>query len=538
MEKSHFTNGFEFDVPSTVQTVCYDGVTSAEIGQDFVLPDYQPEMRKILRVAPTVQPPTRFLGVGEAELAGNVCFDVLYVGGDGGLYSVALSAPYTFRVPMEGNDRMSGERALCLDAELTPQGMTHRLIAPRKLRLSCQLGAHVTLLGDCETDVRGAVEADQKLESSCLCARALCATGEALELTDEIPLDVGEGEVRVIGSEGTVRVVEARPTEEGVVCQGEVFLKILITREGVPAPEQEGTEEMHATEGEIETVNRRISFSQTVEMPQSVAREGWEASADGVCSDLAVRVENGRLLCAATVVCQAWAQGNERVTFIRDCYATDRLTECQMRSYLYARALGCINGNVTSGGNVDSGRSAIPGDAVPLDLSGCASLTGVFAERGRVVLTGDCLYRMLYRTAEGEIGHGEFHLPLKYELPDGVSADGTAPSADVRMRMLGGRARPDGEGGWTVDAEWSIAGRIYSREQIEAVDEVRATGGESVKADGTMVICYPSAEDTLWSVAKRYRASVRDVVARNELPGAMDVAASESLAGVAFLMME
>jgi hypothetical protein len=89
-----------------------------------------------------------------------------------------------------------------------------------------------------------------------------------------------------------------------------------------------------------------------------------------------------------------------------------------------------------------------------------------------------------------------------------------------------------------VDAEWSIAGRIYSREQIEAVDEVRATGGESVKADGTMVICYPSAEDTLWSVAKRYRASVRDVVARNELPGAMDVAASESLAGVAFLMME
>ena len=159
---------------------------------------------------------------------------------------------------------MSGERALCLDAELTPQGMTHRLIAPRKLRLSCQLGAHVTLLGDCETDVRGAVEADQKLESSCLCARALCATGEALELTDEIPLDVGEGEVRVIGSEGTVRVVEARPTEEGVVCQGEVFLKILITREGVPAPEQEGTEEMHATEGEIETVNRRISFSQTV----------------------------------------------------------------------------------------------------------------------------------------------------------------------------------------------------------------------------------------------------------------------------------
>ena len=48
MEKSHFTNGFEFDVPLTVQTVCYDGVTSAEIGQDFVLPDYQTEIMNLV----------------------------------------------------------------------------------------------------------------------------------------------------------------------------------------------------------------------------------------------------------------------------------------------------------------------------------------------------------------------------------------------------------------------------------------------------------------------------------------------------------
>ena len=536
MENSHFTNGFELSVPSTVQTVCYDSTMSAEIGQDFVLPDYQPEVRKLLCVTPTVQPPSRFLGVGEAELAGNVCFRVLYVGGDGGLYTVTLDAPYTFRIPIEGDDRVSGERPICLDAELTPRAVTQRLSAPRKLRLSCQLGAHVTLLRDRETDLRGEVEADEKLESSRLCARALCATGEALELTDEIPIG-GEGEVRVVGSQGTVRINEAQPTEDGVVCQGEVYLKLLLTREAASEAMDAGEERVPA-DGMPETVNRRIPFTQTVEMPQSVGREGWEAAADGVCTDVAVRVEDGRLLCAVTVVTQAWAQGNERVTFVRDCYATARPTECQMRRYPYAQALGCINGNVTSGGTVDGGANAIPAGAIPLDLSGSAVLTGVSAERGRVVLTGNCSYSMLYRTAEGELGCGEFQLPLRYELPDSVSADGTEPGAEVRMRMLGGRVRPDGENGYTVDAEWAIAGRIYSREQMEAVDEVRAVGGDGAVSDGAMVICYPSGEDTLWSVAKRYRACVRDIVARNELPGSVDAAAVESLANVAFLMLE
>jgi hypothetical protein len=535
MEKSHFTNGFELSVPSTVQTVCYNKTLSTEIGQDFVLPDYQPEMRRLLRVAPTVQPPSRFLGVGEAELAGNICFDVLYVGGDGGLYTVSLSAPYAFRIPMEGDDRMSGDRPVCLNAELTPQSISHRLSAPRKLRLSCRLDAKITLLGDCETDLRGTA-ADQRLERSCLCARVLCATGEAVELTDEIPLGEGEGEVRVIGSEGTVRVTEATPTEEGVVCRGEVYLKILLTRESVDGAEAAAT--ASAAGGAIETVNRRIPFTQTVEMSRSVGREGWEAAADGVCTDMTVRVEDGRLLCAVPTVIQAWAQENERVTFIRDCYATDRPTECQLRTYAYACALGCINGNVTASGTVEGAQSGIPAGAEVLDLSGSATLTGVGVERGRVVLTGDCLYRMLYRTAEGEIGHGEFHLPMRYELADSVSADGTEIGADVRMRMLGGRVRPDGEAGYAVDAEWSIAGRVFRHERIEAVDEVRAIGEGSTVSDGTVVICYPSGEDTLWSVAKRYRASVRDVAAKNELPGAADAAAKDSLAGVPFLMMD
>ena len=77
MEFNNIAEGFELTVPSTVQTAFCDRTENAEIGQDFTLPDYQPEMRKLLRVSSVIQPPSRFLGIGEAEFSGNVIFTVL-----------------------------------------------------------------------------------------------------------------------------------------------------------------------------------------------------------------------------------------------------------------------------------------------------------------------------------------------------------------------------------------------------------------------------------------------------------------------------
>ena len=542
METSNFTNGFEFTVPSTVQTVFYDSTTSAEVGQDFVLPDYQPEMRKLLRVTPSIQPPSRFLGVGEAEFAGNISFHVLYIGGDGGLYTADLAAPYTFRVPTEGDDRMSGDRPLCLGAEMAAESVIPRLIAPRKLQIKCRLSAHIVGLCDEETDVRGDRELiGERLEQTVLSSRAATAVGEALELTDEFPVPAGEGEPRLIGTEGTVQITEAIPAEGGVSCRGELHLKLLLTRDralSVSAEEGAQMSELSPTVDRelLETVTRRIPFTQTIEMPISAEREGYEAIAYGCCTDISVRVEDDRLLCAATVVAEAQMQGNEKSTFVRDCYATTRPTACVMRPYTYRRALCCVNGNVTSGGPVPSAQAGIPQGITPIDLSGSAVLTGVSCERGHIVLTGDALYRLLYRTAEGEIGHTEFHLPLRYELPDSGTVCDEGLDADARAVMLSGRIRPEGEEGYTVDAEWAIAARIFAQQTAEAVDEVHPDG-EATPPEGAYILCYPAPGESLWSVAKRYRTPLRALASLNDLPGAADPASPLSLDGVKYLMI-
>ena len=51
--------------------VCDKGVIS-EISGDFTLPDYQPEIKKLLRITANVLPASRYVGDRNAEFSGNV----------------------------------------------------------------------------------------------------------------------------------------------------------------------------------------------------------------------------------------------------------------------------------------------------------------------------------------------------------------------------------------------------------------------------------------------------------------------------------
>ena len=65
-----------------------------------------------------------------------------------------------------------------------------------------------------------------------------------------------------------------------------------------------------------------------------------------------------------------------------------------------------------------------------------------------------------------------------------------------------------------------------------------ATVGAAWQAPGAVyTVCYPSKDDTLWSVAKRYHTPVSLLSAKNTLAPAPAADTPASLAGVRFLMV-
>ena len=70
-----------------------------DLSEDFALPDYQPEVKRLLRVKATVHPAETYIGGGKAEMNGNVDYLVIYAAEDGGVYSTQQAGGYQFTVP-------------------------------------------------------------------------------------------------------------------------------------------------------------------------------------------------------------------------------------------------------------------------------------------------------------------------------------------------------------------------------------------------------------------------------------------------------
>ena len=146
-------NRYEKDglMPARLQAPIGDRVVVTEMSEEFSLPDYQPEMKRLLRVKATILPSDQYVGTGNAECSGRIDYCILYTGNDGALYCTNQSGEYQFSAPLEiPSDFEAGEGILCY-ADSVPEQTVGRVIAPRKLMIKCRLRSRVRLYGTSQT---------------------------------------------------------------------------------------------------------------------------------------------------------------------------------------------------------------------------------------------------------------------------------------------------------------------------------------------------------------------------------------------------
>ncbi|MBQ9132237.1 MAG: LysM peptidoglycan-binding domain-containing protein [Clostridia bacterium] len=503
-----------------IQMPLYDRQIVSELSSDFSLPDYKPEIKRLLRIRTTVSPADKYIGAGSAEFSGTVDYNILYCGNDGALYCVTQTEEYRFTAPVETPSDFDPADGLICDVESLADGATGRVVAPRKLSIKCRLRSRVRLYGSRmpEESLRqsgGGEAALERLHQSAECAQVCVGDSEPLSLGDEILCDSTMGDLRVISAEGQVFVTEAVAGSDVVNCRGEVCLKLLCVQE---------------EEGSLPSVQlRRIPFSQTV--PVEGVAVNFECCAAGVCSDLNVTVEESRILCDVVVKLHVRGQKNRAVTLIRDLYSTEAESRTEQASYILPVALKCGNGNFSLNSTLSLEEAGIRAGAQILDIGGVPTVTGMEQDRNRVYLTGKCRYQAVL-AGESDVGVQEFEVSFRYEI-EGV---GGIPAAyDATVDLISCRARMDGER-IAVDGELAVSVAIRGERGVTVVSQV-SLGEPAQRSGAVYTVCYPAREDTLWSVAKRYLRPVEQLAEMNGLSGAAAADSPESLAGVSYLLV-
>ena len=532
MDKSVLDSRMKFgsaEDDSQVQSEIYRDCVFCESAGDFDLPDYLPEIRKLVRVSSRIIPAGRFIGGDRADFGGSVAHTVVYTDPDGTLCATSITSDYEIGVAIPKNEG----RSVSAVSDSSVESVTCRLIGPRRLSIRTRIRNQVRMECDLLLPCRPSApegSALELLEAEESAMRFCSAQSGEITLTDTHRLDGSNPDaVKVIFCSAEVHIEDTSSLRDGVRCRGTAWCRATVSDGGTPF-----------------SVTKRIPFEESIPCD---ADEGYHAVAHGTCSSMQVTpvssVGGGcELAFDVTVELSATAVADLPFRSIADAFIPGMSTVCHRGQFSPRKLCGAAIGNFSI-----SGSSTREGDAAQaasvIDTDGRIKSVRVIAERGRAVVTGECAVSALLAlppsSSEGRVGFSsfEYDLPFRCELDTHSRIDDDC-IFDCRVGFLGAKSRIDGAS-LATDAEICVSLIAHKSRplcyltSIEGSDE---TVGEH--SNGRITVYYPTDSDSLWSVAKKYGVSRASLAASNDLSevSLRSSALPHSIDGISCLIIE
>lgn len=497
-----------------------DTVTS-ECTVEHTLPDYLPEIRKLLRVSARPIGTGRYLGDGRAEFSGIVAFTVVYTDEEGAPAALTLNGDYAVSLPLG-----EGEAAAPLmDTEV--ESTVCRLSGPRRIALRAGLRhtPRLPLTRPLPTpDTEGCERLTRRMtgRSTLLAESGELTFGDAIAVTGVAP-----DAVHPLFCEGDLLIEECRPKEGSISVRGTVGVRVLATQEG----------------------GRPLPLSVRIPLTAEIDCEG--ACATDMCLPRStVTAITARVTGDGDGGCRIEIDGaaEYRVQLLRNevhcptvgAYSPTCRSEVKKMPLTLEAVAGAASGHYTVSGNTTVGEEPA---ALILDTSATASVRKVTCEDGHPVVLGEMAVCLLLAGTPDEEGHIPYHAE-EYRFPYRVSLPITLAEGalryECRCEAHEAHSRIE-EGGYATEVELSVTLAAFREEGAAIVSEVTLYPEEAYPArEGSITVVYPEADDTLFSLAERYHTTAAALSDANHLPfeGNEEAALPTSLDGVAYLIVD
>lgn len=494
------------NTPAYMQKENVTGYIFTESSGEYTLPDYQGEIRKILKVDTRILPSGKFAGGDRAEFAGVVSHTVIYSDAEGHLSAVNLDSDYEFSFPIDAADGCE------FRADSTPDSVVCRLSGPRKLSLRTKIRSAVHVLTPkilceelCGQASVGSVE--RRIESVNVMETHFPVSDDIILSDSETISGVSPEGLRVVYCTGDVLVRECKARDGSILCRGDVYLKCICTPDGqLPFP-----------------VSKKIPFETDI---AAYIDESYEVLAYGRCSGVNVTVSadggGGAVLtfdANATVECEM--HRNASLPYVSDVFSTERACICEKKE---------ISTNIFAGGGM--GNFSIDGSALKSELGaeaasrivdciGKIEIESVENRHGRAAVNGKCNVCMIFCDAPDESGNAAMS-SAEFSFPFRVDVDCKLPDGDFICECHGDvtncRGRIDASS-LIFDGEVAITVRATREETIRTVEKVEFSPEAYNDVRTGITIYYPSSGEDIWDVAKKYHVHPSSLAETNSLAG-------------------
>ena len=481
--------------PLFINETLLDTTVEQPIECDALLPDYCPDIVRILKCTVVPAVTSRRAAAGRLEVEGMADITVLYVSGGDGIAKAQYKVPFARTIDLRGSAEDAG-----VTVTARADYVNCRAVNQRRLDIR---GAVVLAVRVCATREEQAVSAGeggglQLRGEECRGTRAMGRAVREEHIGETLELAYGKPPIQSIVRWGAVpRIVECRAEGGRALVKGELGLHILYCSTG----------------GTYEVMEYAVPFSTAVELEgldenclcdavAEVTSLTLEPAADGagenrnITLDADVQVSVSGFMPYESRVCSDCYSTQYPCAFHTKNASVQRVDRVAKESFSHKE-------NLPMPENVES----------VLDL--WCDVGGTDARPdgdGSVLVEGRLTVIMLARMTDGEIYCFDKLLDLQHD-----AAVGEGMTMDARLSAVGCAFAFTGGDTMEVRCDLLLEGPVYAMDRVTLVDEITVdeknpkTGG----ATPGLYIYMADPGETLWEIAKRYNTCIDKIAEEN-----------------------
>ena len=470
-----------------------------EEARDFSLPDYMPEIKRLLFVSATVLPEGKFLNGNTLELGGTLSYNAVYVGEDGTLSSAPLVTEYSADTALPFTPENT--EGITVDTEI--ENTSCRATGPRSLNIKSRLKFRVICDGkyetaDAVTDMEGTPIGIPSSGIERLSEEVGSLTRRRGSITESATGEISAPEgAEPFMCDGVLYVTSATADGGSVKAAGKVRVKVAFAKDG----------------GEKSFSECDIPFEAAVPIGSDVQFTDGRAWGR-VASVKVTPEENGRCRVSVEYDLDAEAYCASSAKICTDAYSTDAESENEYREYEIPSVLtfGAKRFDLSGAAEIKAEDASLVYAAAP------SCQCSVSTADGKVFAAGVVTLRTILSSGDETFAR-EIEMPFKTELcslPDGVTAQELQSSTnctalDAGVRITNGKIEADCD----VTVTYSVCGK----RKIRAVSAVKLGEKRDDAAAPCIRVYYPEQDESVWSICKKYRLDRAKLFKNNSFEG-------------------
>ncbi len=470
------------------------------IDVDFSLPDYCPDISKIFKCNATPRIVSKSINGNNITLDGNVIITLLYCDKDGKISS------FEYNYPFSKNIELSQDVTGCnIITRIKCDYINCRAVTGRKVDIHGAVGIFLKVFKRKCTEIISDID-DCNIETNKINTPVTVPMGCAekyLSIEEDLPLGSAGGNIEsILKVNSSVVVKETRIINDKAVVKGELVVCVLFLSDENTNPQVAKTVLPYSQIVDIEGITDSCKCDTKAEISFIEVKPKPAAMGEIRCFGI-----NAKIL----LTCEAYC-GNE-IPIICDAFSRKYMAEIKRQTVSFQKIIGSAN-------DVFHCKKSIETDikiSSVIDL--WCSIQGTHGrfDEDNLLIDGTLLASLMVCDMDNNSVYIEKPIEFQYKYPFKSENLNLHCEPEVEVITCGYTITSD----CTIElsAQLQINAEIYEKNDVSLISELLIDESKSINSssEGAMIVYFTSSDDTVWDIANKYTASVKEIMEINGL---------------------